>query len=121
MPKGRGFLEGNLVRPEPSDYAVRVGSRLRAVRQLTGLSLAAVEARSGGRWDTAVIGAWERASRPASVEHLAEYAAFLGIPVRALLPDCPEGDADLARFAADTTARRVREITGGILTEQLAS
>jgi hypothetical protein len=57
------------------------------------------------------------------VTDVSDYAVRVGKRLRAvrLLPDCPEGDADLARFAAAAATRRVSEITSGVLTERLAS
>ncbi len=69
------------------DYALSLGGRLRAIRQQQGLSLQAVEIRSGGQWKAVVVGSYERGDRAITVAKLAELANFYGIPVSQLLPD----------------------------------
>ncbi len=62
-----------------------VGQRLRAIRQAQGLSLAAVEERSGGQWSSSAVGAYERGFRTLSLPRLAALAAFYKVPVSVLL------------------------------------
>ena len=62
-----------------------VGQRLRAIRQAQGLSLAAVEERSGGQWSSSAVGAYERGFRTLSLPRLAALAAFYNVPVSVLL------------------------------------
>ena len=69
------------------DYALSLGGRLRAIRQQQGLSLHAVEEKSGGRWKAVVVGSYERGDRAITVAKLAELASFYGVPVAQLLPD----------------------------------
>lgn len=69
------------------DYALSLGGRLRAIRQQQGLSLHAVEEKSGGRWKAVVVGSYERGDRAITVAKLAELAAFYNVPVGQLLPD----------------------------------
>jgi len=71
------------------EYAKALGGRLRAVRDRQGLSLRAVEDKSGGRWNAITVGAYERASRAITVERLAGLALFYGVPVADLLPPGP--------------------------------
>jgi transcriptional regulator with XRE-family HTH domain len=73
--------------PEVTPYAHAVGQRLRAIRTQQGLSLHAVERKSGGRWKAVVIGSYERGNRAVTVPRLAELAAFYGVPVSELLPE----------------------------------
>ena len=54
------------------DYALSLGGRLRAIRQQQGLSLHAVEEKSGGRWKAVVVGSYERGDRAITVAKLAE-------------------------------------------------
>jgi transcriptional regulator with XRE-family HTH domain len=71
---------------ERSEYAVALGDRLRAARTRLGLSLGAVEGKSGRRLKAAVVGTYERGERSVTVEKLAEIAGFYGVSVVALLP-----------------------------------
>lgn len=73
---------------DKSEYEVALGLLLRAERERQGLSLAGVEEKSRGRWKAVVVGTWERAERSITVAKLADMAAFYGVPVSALLPDC---------------------------------
>lgn len=70
---------------EHSDFALAVGRRLRAIRQAQGLSLADVEERSGGRWSSSAIGAYERGFRNLSLLRLRALAEFYRVPVSVLL------------------------------------
>ena len=86
------------------DFSLETGRRLRSVRLQQGLSLTAVQEKSGGRWKAVVIGSYERADRGVTVESLSELAHFYHVPIIELLP--------LARYldsidcsAATTTAR----------------
>lgn len=70
-----------------ADYGIRLGQRMREVRETRGLSLGQVERASGGKFCAATVGSWERASREMTPERLAEYAQWLGVDIRRLLPD----------------------------------
>jgi transcriptional regulator with XRE-family HTH domain len=67
-------------------YAVRLGDRLRRVRQQQGLSLHDVEARSSGDLKASVVGAYERGERAVSITRLHRMADFYRVPVAELLP-----------------------------------
>lgn len=121
------------------DYALSLGGRLRAIRQQQGLSLHAVEEKSGGRWKAVVVGSYERGDRAITVAKLAELAAFYSVPVGQLLPDAEsrpreakpmrkvvvdleamarvpaEVVAPLARFVASIQAKR-GDYNGRVLT-----
>ena len=89
--------------------ALRIGARLRRIRRQQGRSLADVEAASDGRWKAVVVGAYERGDRTATVERLADLAAFYGVPLADLLPDPSSHGAvglqeDRARVVLDLTA-----------------
>ena len=49
------------------DRTRALGARLRSIRNQQGLSLAQVEARSGGVWKAVVVGAYERGDRAVSL------------------------------------------------------
>jgi transcriptional regulator with XRE-family HTH domain len=68
-------------------YAVRLGERLRRVRQQQGLSLLDVEQLSDGELKASVVGAYERGERTVSITRLYRLAHFYRIPVPELLPD----------------------------------
>ena len=70
----------------PSDYSMRVGQRLLAIRKQRGLSRAGVERASGGEFKASVICAYERGERTISVPRLQRLAAFYSVPVDSLLP-----------------------------------
>ncbi|MDQ1439029.1 MAG: hypothetical protein QOK43_2658 [Acidimicrobiaceae bacterium] len=70
----------------PSNYAQRVGERLRAVRKQKRLSLQAVEAASDQEFKASVLGAYERGERSISVPRLQRLADFYAVPVDQLLP-----------------------------------
>ena len=73
---------------EPMDtgYALRVGSRLRAIRKQKRLSLQEVEAASGHEFKASVLGAYERGERAISVPRLQRLALYYSVPVDQLLP-----------------------------------
>jgi transcriptional regulator with XRE-family HTH domain len=73
-------------------YAVKVGSRLRAIRKQKRLSLQEVEASSGQEFKASVLGAYERGERAISVPRLQRLARFYNVPVDQLLP---RDDGDL--------------------------
>lgn len=70
----------------PSEYARKLGARLRAIRAQQGLSLTGVEEKSRGRWKAVVVGSYERGDRGVTVEKLALLAEFYGVPVTELIP-----------------------------------
>ena len=63
-----------------------LGANLRAVRNRKGLSLAAVEQKSGGRWKAMVLGTYERGDRGINVDKLAELAAWYDVDPADLIP-----------------------------------
>jgi transcriptional regulator with XRE-family HTH domain len=71
---------------DPADRQRIIGERLRRIRHQQGLSLAAVEQRSGGEWKAVVVGAYERGDRAVTVTRLAQLAGFYGVPLADLLP-----------------------------------
>ena len=96
-----------MAEPPPSEYALSVGQRLRAIRIQQGLSLHAVERKSGGRWKAVVIGSYERGNRAVTVPRLAELAEFYGVPVSELLP---EGPSSAAAGSPETGQRLVLDL-----------
>jgi len=70
-----------------TEYAQRVGSRLRSVRKQKGLSLQDVESQSSLEFKASVLGAYERGERAISVPRLQRLARFYTVPVDRLLPD----------------------------------
>lgn len=67
-------------------YAVKVGSRLRAIRKQKRLSLQEVEATSRAEFKASVLGAYERGERAISVPRLQRLSRFYRVPVDQLLP-----------------------------------
>lgn len=93
-----------------SEYAARVGERLRAIRRQKGMSLHDVEARSSLEFKASVLGAYERGERAISVPRLIRLAEIYSVPTDQLLPRQTEvaevdlterGEADGAGFAID--------------------
>lgn len=88
--------------PEPtrSVQAIAIGSRLRAVRHQTGLSLVAVETTSNQEFRASVLGAYERGERVITVDRLQRLARLYNVPVDQLLPEdtsrstWPEGEEE---------------------------
>jgi len=70
----------------PSNYAQRVGERLRLIRKQKNLSLQDVEASSKQEFKASVLGAYERGERAISVPRLQRLAKFYSVPVDQLLP-----------------------------------
>lgn len=68
-------------------YGHALGARLRAIRNQQGLSLHAVQEKSGGKWKAVVVGSYERGDRAVTVAKLAELADFYGVPIAELLPE----------------------------------
>ena len=77
-----------------SDYAARVGERLRSIRLQKGLSLHDVEEASAKEFKASVLGAYERGERSISVPRLQRLAQFYGVPVDRLLPQQTEAPTD---------------------------
>jgi transcriptional regulator with XRE-family HTH domain len=75
----------------PTNYARRVGERLRLIRKQKGLSLQEVEASSTQEFKASVLGAYERGERAISVPRLQRLAKFYAVPVDQLLPQDTEG------------------------------
>src|SRR5215211_6768530 len=100
-------------------YAVKVGSRLRAIRKQKRLSLQEVEASSGQEFKASVLGAYERGERAISVPRLQRLARFYNVPVDQLLPrdDAPgfrsddDGVVDLTRTAPDPPRKITLDLT----------
>src|SRR3954447_5182299 len=79
----------NMVESEEAEdlgYAVKVGTRLRAIRKQKRLSLQDVEASSDQEFKASVLGAYERGERAISVPRLQRLARFYNVPVDQLLP-----------------------------------
>src|ERR1700724_4891562 len=87
-----------------TNYAGRVGERLRNVRKQQRLSLQAVEAMSDQEFKASVLGAYERGERAISVPRLQRLAKLYDVPVDQLLP--PD-DATVTRWGAAGTAEDV--------------
>lgn len=69
-----------------TNYATRVGDRLRLVRKQKHMSLQAVESASQDEFKASVLGAYERGERAISVPRLQRLARFYNVPVDQLLP-----------------------------------
>jgi len=82
---------------DSSEYAKKLGARLRAIRTGQGLSLGGVEELSRGRWKAVVVGSYERGDRAITVERLALLAEFYGLPTVDLLPPATAAAAEGSR------------------------
>jgi len=105
--------EGRAERIEP-DRQARLGALLRSIRHQQGLSLAAVEAKSGGRWKAVVIGAYERGDRTITIARLQDLARFYGVPLADLLASSPADldDQSERRYVIDLVALRQATASG---------
>lgn len=72
-----------------------MGERLRSIRRQRGLSLHAVEARSGTEFKASVLGAYERGERAISVPRLLRLAEIYQVPGDQLLPRSTDVDVDV--------------------------
>lgn len=93
------------------DFNIRVGERLRAIRNQKRLSLNDVEAESADEFKASVMGAYERGERAVSLPRLQRLAAFYGVPVEQLLPrdsDAPR-DSSPNKIAIDLVALAARD------------
>jgi transcriptional regulator with XRE-family HTH domain len=79
----------NDLSPEATEYARRVGERLRAIRRQKRLSLQEAEELSEQEFKASVLGAYERGERAISVPRLHRLAAVYQVPVDQLLPRDP--------------------------------
>jgi transcriptional regulator with XRE-family HTH domain len=112
-----------------TEYATKVGARLRAIRRQKHLSLQEVEANSKNEFKASVLGAYERGERAISVPRLQRLARFYQVPVDQMLPadeefnvprsedhivDLTDGPRSLGRYdrpvTLDLTA--VEQLTG---------
>jgi transcriptional regulator with XRE-family HTH domain len=80
-----GVGSSRTIEEEDAEFARLVGQRLRAIRQAQGHSLADVESRSGGKWSSSAIGAYERGFRNLSLPRLKALAEFYRVPVGVFL------------------------------------
>ncbi len=86
-----------------SDYARRVGERLRDIRRQKGLSLQDVESRTGQEFKASVLGAYERGERAISVPRLHNLAEFYEVPADQLLPGAERSQRATAADAGRVT------------------
>ena len=106
---------------EEDAYYREVGRRLREIRERQGLSMHAVQAKSGGRWKQPVIGSYERygqrdaedrqTGRIPSLWRLVGLSRFYGVPLDALIPglegsDVPLGEVLVVQRRAGQGLRR---------------
>lgn len=87
---------------EDQRHAVRLGERLRRVRQQQGMSLHDVEDRSEGELKASVLGAYERGERSVSITRLHRLADFYRVPVVELLPETVSTPRDRAADSDET-------------------
>ncbi|HVM10176.1 MAG TPA: transcriptional regulator [Acidimicrobiales bacterium] len=90
-----------------SNYAQRVGERLRLIRKQKNLSLQDVEASSAQEFKASVLGAYERGERAISVPRLQRLAKFYNVPVDQLLP------IDESEFGGRARDDEVIDLTSG--------
>jgi transcriptional regulator with XRE-family HTH domain len=90
-----------------SDYAARVGERLRSIRLQKGLSLHDVEEASSKEFKASVLGAYERGERSISVPRLQRLAQFYSVPVDRLLPQ-PDADVITLESGRNDSDRGMR-------------
>jgi transcriptional regulator with XRE-family HTH domain len=101
---GLGTLQGG--ETVNSDYAARVGERLRSIRLQKRLSLHDVEDASAKEFKASVLGAYERGERSISVPRLQRLAQFYGVPVDRLLPQPEDEVVSLDSSSGQSSAER---------------
>jgi transcriptional regulator with XRE-family HTH domain len=84
-----------------TEYAKRVGERLRAIRRQQRMSLQDVEGATRLEFKASVLGAYERGERAISVLRLQRLARYYNVPVDQLLPT-DESDAPAVIDITDT-------------------
>jgi transcriptional regulator with XRE-family HTH domain len=94
-----------------TEYAVKVGARLRAIRRQKHLSLQEVEATSKHEFKASVLGAYERGERAISVPRLQRLARFYQVPVDQMLPadeefNLPRADDHVVDLTERARSRR---------------
>ena len=98
---GRGRIKEASVAEAERTYAVRLGERLRWVRQQRSLSLRTVSQRSAEEFRISVLGAYERGHRMISVARLQRLAEIYGVSVDHLLPPHEEANPEAAGIHDD--------------------
>ena len=91
-----------------SNYAARVGERLRSIRLQKGLSLHDVEEASAKEFKASVLGAYERGERSISVPRLQRLGEFYGVPVDRLLPQSEDRVVSINGHARESSDGGVR-------------
>jgi len=70
-------------------YSRELGTRLREARRKAGLSLADVQAKTGGRVSAEAVGSYERSERQVSLEKFIALAVLYGVSPADLVPGIP--------------------------------
>ena len=78
-----------------ASYNELVGSRLRSIRRQRGLSLQDVQRLSGGEFNAAVVGAYERGERSLSLPRVQRLSEFFQVPMSQFLPQEEGGERTL--------------------------
>lgn len=79
-----------------------VGQNLRLARLSTGLSLAVIETKTGGRWKAGRVASWETCARSVTCEQADELARFYGFKLADLMPEMNQAIVNAARRAGIT-------------------
>ncbi len=108
---GKGRVKEAAVAEAERSYAVRLGERLRWVRQQQSLSLRTVSQRSGEEFRISVLGAYERGHRMISVARLQRLAELYEVSVDHLLPPCEELETQPPPDAPDRRAGDRAKVT----------
>ena len=113
--RGLEAEQGEVLTDDVSTYAARVGERLRAVRNLAGMSLQDVGTAPAGSTTRApwVPGSTATASPPWRLSRTTPRSS--ASPSGHCCPDFPDGDAILCRYASRAAAERARETLAGII------
>lgn len=108
---GKGRIKEATVAEAERSFAVRLGERMRWVRQQQSLSLRTVSQRSGEEFRVSVLGAYERGHRMISVARLQRLAELYGVSVDHLLPPCDEAEVSAAAPAEDRRSGERGKVT----------
>lgn len=100
---------------QTAEIMAEIGDRIRAARQIAGMSLADFAAATNGEFKASVMGAYERGQRAITVPRLVRLARALHVAPHSLLPGWePEDPLVAARMALRTAQTALNRVEADI-------